>query len=608
MAQLSSLAKVLNGLVQNVDISAVDLVTTSVWVGGGSGTQLTKAVLDSLISNSHASGSDNQNITAGSGLSGGGSGASVSLAVDFASVVATSVTVNGHALSSNVTVTKSDVSLGNVTNDAQLKSADLDNDTALAADSATKVPSQHAVKTYVDNHVGTASSALDGTFTINNTATPSKKLAFSAAGISASTTRTVTMPDADVDLGNLTNNNIASAAAIAESKLSLSFSTSSLNTAIGNKVAKAGDTMSGNLAMGGNKVTGLGAPSSNGDALRYDQLGANSGIATLDSGGKVPVSQLPNSVMEFQGNWDASSNTPSLADATGNIGDVYRANVAGTQDLGSGSQTFVVGDWVVYGAGGIWQKSHAGADSVLSVNGSTGTVTVNAINQLTGGDVTTSAASGSQSLAATIAAGAVSASKLGSVTDGITLDQSGSGSTLEIKSGGVGTTQLGATSVTAAKLGSDVAGTGLSGGNGSALAVASSPLVSKTMVAGESFAAQTSFLVRFAVSGETSGRVYKATDANAAADGKFWVHGIAMSAAGVSAGGNLTVVLLGSSTLGSSDTAFDSGDIGKAIWLTTAGAFSITAPTASGTATVKVGIVQDINTVFLNNVQLTGIN
>ena len=38
------------------------------------------------------------------------------------------------------------------------------------------------------------------------------------------------------------------------------------------KVAKAGDTMSGNLAMGSNKVTGLGAATTNGDALRYEQL------------------------------------------------------------------------------------------------------------------------------------------------------------------------------------------------------------------------------------------------------------------------------------------------------------------------------------------------
>lgn len=56
-------------------------------------------------------------------------------------------TVNGHALSADVTVTKSDVGLGNVTNDAQLKAADLDTDSTMAADSDSKIPSQKAVKT-----------------------------------------------------------------------------------------------------------------------------------------------------------------------------------------------------------------------------------------------------------------------------------------------------------------------------------------------------------------------------------------------------------------------------------------------------------------------------
>lgn len=38
------------------------------------------------------------------------------------------------------------------------------------------------------------------------------------------------------------------------------------------KVAKSGDTMGGDLAMGSNKVTGLGAASANGDAVRYEQV------------------------------------------------------------------------------------------------------------------------------------------------------------------------------------------------------------------------------------------------------------------------------------------------------------------------------------------------
>ncbi len=47
-------------------------------------------------------------------------------------------------------VTKTLVGLGNVTNDTQLKAADLDTDTTLAANSDTKIPSQKAVKTYAD--------------------------------------------------------------------------------------------------------------------------------------------------------------------------------------------------------------------------------------------------------------------------------------------------------------------------------------------------------------------------------------------------------------------------------------------------------------------------
>jgi hypothetical protein len=72
---------------------------------------------------------------------------------DLSGLVPKTTTVNGHALSGNVSVTASDVGLGNVTNDTQLKAADLDTDTTLAASSDTKIPSQHAVKVYIDTAV-----------------------------------------------------------------------------------------------------------------------------------------------------------------------------------------------------------------------------------------------------------------------------------------------------------------------------------------------------------------------------------------------------------------------------------------------------------------------
>lgn len=100
------------------------------------------------------------------------------------------------------------------------------------------------------------------------------------------------------------------------------------------------------------------------------EKGQANGYASLDGGGKVPVSQLPNSIMEYQGTWNAATNTPTLANGTGNNGDVYRVSVAGT----ALSLTFNVGDYVIYN-GSTWEKSDT-TDSVVSVNGYTGTVTL----------------------------------------------------------------------------------------------------------------------------------------------------------------------------------------------------------------------------------------
>lgn len=64
------------------------------------------------------------------------------------------------------------------------------------------------------------------------------------------------------------------------------------------------------------------------------------------------------------------------------------------------------------------------------------------------GDVSISAGT----LTTVLGIGAVTPSKLNTITDGTTLDQSGSGSTLEIKASGVGSTQIASSAVTNAKL------------------------------------------------------------------------------------------------------------------------------------------------------------
>jgi hypothetical protein len=98
------------------------------------------------------------------------------------------------------------------------------------------------------------------------------------------------------------------------------------------------------------------------------------GVATLDGGGTVPISQLPAAVLgalSYQGTWNASTNTPTLTSSVGTKGYYYVVAVAGSTNL-NGITDWQVGDWAVYN-GSAWQKVD-NTDAVTSVNGYTGTV------------------------------------------------------------------------------------------------------------------------------------------------------------------------------------------------------------------------------------------
>jgi hypothetical protein len=116
------------------------------------------------------------------------------------------------------------------------------------------------------------------------------------------------------------------------------------------------------------------------DYIPTTQKAAALGVATLDSSTKVPISQIPDAVigaLNYQGTWDASTNTPTLTSSVGTKGYYYVVSVAGSTNL-NGTTDWLVGDWAVYN-GTIWQKVD-NTDSVTSVNTLTGAVVLTTTN------------------------------------------------------------------------------------------------------------------------------------------------------------------------------------------------------------------------------------
>jgi hypothetical protein len=172
--------------------------------------------------------------------------------------------------------------------------------------------------------------------------------------------------------------------------------------------------------------------------------------------------------------------------------------------------------------------------------------------------------------------------------------QNGAVNNDKLATNAVDTANIVADAVTAAKINADVAGNGLSQAGSGALQTEWAPILRMTAVAGEAFAANTTFAVRWARTGETAGRVYKA-DNDASSNDNFYVIGVAFSTSAVSAGDDITVIKIGQHTLQTSDSPFAAADVGKPVFLTTSGGFSVTAPTAANTAVTRIGMVRNTN-------------
>ena len=119
--------------------------------------------------------------------------------------------------------------------------------------------------------------------------------------------------------------------------------------------------------------------------IPLSQKGLNNGVAELDGSGKVPASQLPNSVqggIKVIGVWDADTNTPDLSALALDQGQAYQVNIAGPTSL-NGETNWRQKDLAVWDdtLTGNWYKID-NTDDVLSVNGQTGAVALTDVTDL----------------------------------------------------------------------------------------------------------------------------------------------------------------------------------------------------------------------------------
>ena len=118
------------------------------------------------------------------------------------------------------------------------------------------------------------------------------------------------------------------------------------------------------------------------DAITASSIGAANGVASLDSSGKLSAAQIPTALVgavNYQGVWDAQTNTPTLSSSVGTKGFYYKVSVAGSTTI-DGISSWSVNDVIIYnGTTWDWLDGSNGSD-IVSVNGVTGAVVLTTDN------------------------------------------------------------------------------------------------------------------------------------------------------------------------------------------------------------------------------------
>ncbi len=458
----------------------------------------------------------------------------------------------------------------------------------------------------LDGAVGSAATAVDTTFRIVNFTDATKKIAFSAAGISTATTRTITMPDSDVNLGLVAtaiqaNGSVAFTADQSHGGFKITNLANGVNPQDAITFSQVQQLLAGLdwkqhvRAMSDSSITLSGTQTVDGVSLIAGDRILVQNQATASANGIYVVAA---------GAWSRSSDTNTAsgllaASVYVDEGTVYKGSAwvqtaPAPITIGTTAITFVkfasilplifrngltqTGQTIDVTPGDTSLTSAVNS-LIVNLNTNGGLVTssgikinLNATNP--GLAITTNALDVKYNPAGAIVA---SASGITANTDSVSLEISSNA--LRIK-----TTAYDQTSIT--------------GGGGTAASVVSSPSVQFAGIAGQAFAANTTFAVRFGLSTETVGRVYAADTATNVSD-LFWVVGFIQTTTALVAGNPVIIISTGIINLKTADTAFGINDPGKAVILQVGGQNATTTPpSTAGLAVAKIGMVISISSFF----------
>jgi hypothetical protein len=204
------------------------------------------------------------------------------------------------------------------------------------------------------------------------------------------------------------------------------------------------------------------------DTLIPSQTG-NSGKYLTTNGTSTSWASIAAGGLSYQGTWNATTNTPTLASSTGTNGYYYIVATAGSTNL-NGITDWQIGDWLLFN-GSTWQKIDQ-TNLVTSVAGRTGAVTLTSTDvglanvenkssatirgEITSSNVTTALGftpynatnpAGYTTNTGTVTSVAVSGGTTGLTTSGGPVTGSGTitlAGTLAIANGGTGATTAGA--------------------------------------------------------------------------------------------------------------------------------------------------------------------